>query len=135
MKFLCRAAAPIASLALLLLGPSALAQAGSLDPNFGTGGMVIGPLGTAYAVAVQQDGRILAAGSITGAEGLTVVRYLANGQIDASFGSSGIASVGFGSDQVDTYGVAVQADGKIVLAGQDQAGPGEVAVGRLNTDG
>jgi uncharacterized delta-60 repeat protein len=91
-----------ALLALLLststLTPRASAAAGDLDPTFGTGGRVTTDLGgfdTAYAVAVQPDGKLVVAGSggqdIVGQPpgDFCVVRYKSDGSLDAGFGSGG----------------------------------------------
>jgi uncharacterized delta-60 repeat protein len=101
---------------------------GTLDPSFGSGGMQQVPIGLvsrANALALQPDGRILLAGSASAdpASGSVhaVVRLTAAGNLDPSFGSggrqtffaSGLATNGSAS------GVAVQADGKILLAGTD----------------
>jgi uncharacterized delta-60 repeat protein len=122
-------------LVLLVFGPSADAQPGALDPNFGNGGIVVTPEGAGYAMAVQPDGKILAAGYIDGAaDGLAVARYLPNGDLDTTFGSAGIASLepGLGQASTTTRAVAVQPDGRILLTGDDY---GYIAVGRLEQDG
>lgn len=78
----------------------ALAQytsTGNLDPSFGSGGTVTTPLGadeSGYDLAVQPDGRIVLAGfrgtDVTSTDNdFVVARYLANGNLDPSFGGSG----------------------------------------------
>src|SRR4051812_41258092 len=74
------------------------AAGGSVDRSFGT---VITPVGTgggsAAAVAIQHDGRIVVAGSaIVGDGAFAVARYRANGNLDASFGTGGIVLTDFG---------------------------------------
>jgi uncharacterized delta-60 repeat protein len=71
---------------------------GHLDPTFGTGGIAPQPVGvlheTPVALAVQSDGKIVVAGSgsmLDGGQELVVVRYLATGELDPSFGDSGKA--------------------------------------------
>ena len=66
-------------------------SAGSLDPTFGTGGIFttgleLGSFSTVSTVVIQPDGKILVADGI-------LLRLLANGQIDSSFGTAGVASV------------------------------------------
>ena len=66
---------------------------GSLDPDFGLGGLVIISDGSTsreagYSVVVDPDGRIVVAGQR--ADSLLVARLLANGALDADFGSGGI---------------------------------------------
>jgi uncharacterized delta-60 repeat protein len=49
-----------------------LAQAGSLDPTFGTGGIVITPdMGSATVMALQSDAKIVVAGSVIGGPNFT----------------------------------------------------------------
>ena len=103
-----------------------LAQpAGTLDPSFGIGGKVITSLTTgqdkAYGVVIQTDGKIIVAGystsSLTGKD-FAVVRYHIDGSLDNSFGTNGIVTTDLllGSEDV-AYSVALQTDGKIVVAG------------------
>jgi uncharacterized delta-60 repeat protein len=91
---------------------------GSPDTGFGTDGKVTTPLG-AQALAIQSDGKIVVAGnSFNGTKyGFGLARYNADGSPDTGFGTGGNAIptiVGQG-DQVSS--VAIQSDGKIVVAG------------------
>jgi uncharacterized delta-60 repeat protein len=104
---------------------------GSLDTTFGAGASgyvttVIAGLGDrASAVALQGDGKIVAAGTCVvntapSAQDWCLARYLQDGSLDTSFGpnASGklTTALGFvGYDQANA--VAVQADGKVVVAG------------------
>jgi len=107
---------------LLLNSICAFPQAGSLDSSFGTNGKVIKPKGLVgdfeHSMAVQPDGKILVAGSIYNGinSDFLLVRYKLNGALDKNFGSSGKVITDFGNDEHGTA-VAVQTDGKIVLAG------------------
>ena len=93
---------------------------GTLDPAFGTGGIVATPIdgsaGLPYGLAVQPDGRIVAAGS-RGPSGVDVVRYTAAGAPDSEFGTNGTVATPFGgvSGYASWYGVAVQPDRRIVV--------------------
>ncbi|MFD9306259.1 calcium-binding protein [Streptomyces sp. NPDC060048] len=92
---------------------------GSLDTTFSGDGMVTADFGgTEFgnAVAVQPDGRILVAGS--GGAGFALLRYNADGSPDAGFGTGGRASVAFPGDGGTAYAMALQQNGKIVLAGR-----------------
>jgi uncharacterized delta-60 repeat protein len=106
---------------------------GSLDTSFGSGGIVLtATTGTAVAAAFGSDGNIVVAGSASGS--FAVGRYFtqattvngvtyAAGSLDPTFGSNGIAttSVGVaGSDAAN--GIAIQPDGKVVVAGYAQVG-------------
>lgn len=114
-------------LALLVSYPklkSVNAIEGDLDPSFGMGGRVTtsfsGPSG-AEDVAIQTDGKIVAAGFArdfeTGLQSFAVVRYNTNGSLDTTFGSGGsVITDIFGCDS-DARAVAIQSDGKIVVAG------------------
>src|SRR4029079_17619672 len=56
------------SLVVFALPASLMAQAGTLDPNFGAGGIVFTANTGANAGALQGDGKILVAGSISTAQ-------------------------------------------------------------------
>lgn len=104
-----------------------------LDTSFGTGGVAT-PLdgGRSLALALQPDGKIVAAGP--GFEfGFAVVRLNSDGSLDSSF--SGDGRVAF--EGMDARAVALQAGGKIVVAGggfTERAGL-EFALARLNPNG
>jgi uncharacterized delta-60 repeat protein len=101
---------------------------GSLDPTFGTGGVSYGApelIGQARDVAIQPDGKIVAAGRDFGAhvERFAVARYLPDGSFDQSFGTGGAQYTTFGSQRpADANSLALQDDGKIVVAGTVSSG-------------
>jgi uncharacterized delta-60 repeat protein len=93
---------------------------GILDASFGSTGQVLGPNGDARAVAVQPDGKIVAAGQQLsgGSWHFIVTRYNANGSLDTSFGSRGVVTTSIiGRSSCQIFAVTLQADGKIVVAG------------------
>jgi uncharacterized delta-60 repeat protein len=102
---------------------------GKLDRSFGQDGTVLTKLGSvneANAVAIQADGKIVAAGTADSDFGL--VRYTASGKLDRSFGSAGKVTTNFGrsgpgDNPSEDRGldVAVQHDGKLVVAGSSDA--------------
>ncbi|MBL7943286.1 MAG: hypothetical protein JNM00_10995, partial [Flavobacteriales bacterium] len=101
---------------------SVTAQDGSLDLSFNTDGMLTTSIGTedyGRAVAVQPDGKILVAGySYDGdRDQCAVVRYLADGSLDNSFDFDGIALTSIGDSGNRGHALAIQNDGKIVVAG------------------
>jgi uncharacterized delta-60 repeat protein len=121
--------------------------AGQLDTGFGTGGVQLTPAGGGLAsgfgidAARMADGRFVLSQSVWGADGLarTIARYTADGKPDTSFGNKGVLTLGPGTPfGVPTEGLAVQADGKLVLTGptNTQAGTSQdVLVVRLHADG
>ncbi|RNL73939.1 hypothetical protein EBF04_29975 [Streptomyces sp. I6] len=123
------------------LGDFALARYntnGTLDAAFGTGGLVTTDFGgstdQAFGVVLQADGKIVAAGSSTtgGTDDFALARYDTNGTLDATFGTGGLVTTDFGPGSFDqAFGVAVQADGKIVAAGlSDTGGTDDFALAR-----
>jgi uncharacterized delta-60 repeat protein len=81
---------------------------GSLDHSFGAGGKVLGAGREISEIALQPDGKIVAVG------GNTIARYNGNGSLDATFGAGGIITTNFNAR---AFSVDIQADGKIVAAG------------------
>ncbi len=133
----------LAFLTLLFVGVGAHpAQAsGSLDSSFGSDGKVITVFGTsnesANSIAIQSNGKIVVAGSSSNGTNneFTVTRYNTDGSLDSSFDSDGKVTTTIGSN-ADAFSVAIQSDGKIVLAGNAIiGGRDEIAVARYNTDG
>jgi uncharacterized delta-60 repeat protein len=116
---------------------------GTLDPAFGTGGILAVSVGIGFSqansVAVQPDGRIVAAGlAFNGVDDdFTIVRCMADGSLDTSFGGgSGIVLLPLGASDDRAYGIALQPDGKIVIAGSSHDGTrAEFALVRLLADG
>jgi len=101
---------------------------GTLDGTFGDGGMVTTPIAPggddeAYAVAIQENGRIVVAGTDSW-QRFAVVRYLPHGTLDASFGGNGIVRTNFTPGDDVAWDMAIQEDGKIVAIGA--AGFGQV---------
>jgi uncharacterized delta-60 repeat protein len=129
-----------------LAGLSGVAGAadGDLDPAFGVGGKVTTsfdvPAATATSVALQRDGKVVAAGWLfdeTANIDFAVARYNPNGSPDLTFGSGGkVRTDFFGRDDI-ANAVAVQSDGKIVVAGNARNDALDLlfALARYNTDG
>lgn len=99
---------------------------GSLDTTFGTGGKVstdiLGWWNFINGMAIEPDGKIVAAGQAfpdAFSGDFAVARYNGDGSLDTSFGANGIVVTDFyGQDDDETGGMALQGDGKIVLAGK-----------------
>jgi uncharacterized delta-60 repeat protein len=105
---------------------------GNLDPSFGSGGYAVvssssSGSGEVDALVVQPDGKIVAGGLIGGANELVRLNVgvagQADGSLDSTFGSGGIAA-----DNNDPTGLVIQTNGKIVSAGSP-------TVYRYNPDG
>jgi uncharacterized delta-60 repeat protein len=142
---------------------------GSLDSTFGSNGTVTtnfsggttwrtGSMDVARAAFIQPDGKIVLAGFTAGPTDVTpndnniaLARYNANGTLDTTFGSGGKVTtshtlipgslVSSGTDgTTQVYDAALQADGKILVAGYTQVTGGlspsyEVFVARYNSNG
>jgi uncharacterized delta-60 repeat protein len=128
---------------LQLIVLSAVAQDGTLDPSFSLDGKVITSIGSAddfcQAAALQSDGKIVLAGfsvvSGTNAD-FAMVRFDADGTIDNTFGSGGKVTLDFMGDDDRCSAIAIQPDGKILLAGYCFNGAElDFALARFNSDG
>lgn len=131
---------------------------GQLDNTFGDNGKVITNFGkgsggggsgaTSYdaatAVAIQKDGKILAAGySNVGNNDFfdfdfAVARYKIDGTLDKTFGADGKVTTDFKNGSNDkAFSIAIQKNGKIVLAGVSPNTPGfgDFALARYNPNG
>lgn len=109
-------AKPLARLGVEPLEPRDVpATVGLLDGTFGTGGFATVAGAEAYDVVVQADGKVITVGR--GGGDFQVVRLNANGTPDTSFGGSGSVRTDIQGAADNARAVAVQADGKIVVAG------------------
>jgi uncharacterized delta-60 repeat protein len=132
---------------LLIIGLSACGvgvraqQPGQLDPSFGTGGKVITHVGfdaQSAAIATYPNQDFVVAGSNFNFNDIdiVVVRYQQDGTLDNSFGSGGSVTLDLGMGDEAAWSVAIQADGKIVLAGIAGVDPNwDLMLLRLNANG
>jgi uncharacterized delta-60 repeat protein len=119
---------------------------GRLDRDFGSGGVVETPIPNgasssnfaadiAYDVLVQPDGKYVVVGNAQGYGyyGMALARYNPNGSLDTSFGTNGTVF----TDNGEAVSVALQGDGKIVVAGESSQIPGqpEFTVARFTANG
>jgi uncharacterized delta-60 repeat protein len=128
-----------------LLFPALLSAArGDLDPTFGTGGKVTTDFGgneTAWGVAVQPDGKAVVAGTrfdMGPSDDFVLARYTVNGALDATFDGDGKVTTDFGGRSDGADDVAIQPDGKMVVAGSGFPAvvrPVDFALARYNRDG
>ena len=126
------------ALAALALGTStAAARPSDLDPSFsGDGWTSIDSGGdeTAYATAVQPDGRVVVVGSSTVNHDAVVYRLNPNGSLDDTFAVHGTRVLDDGQ-QEEAHAVALQPDGRVLLAGWTTSGGGDAMVWRLKPNG
>lgn len=114
---------------------------GSPDATFDTDGKVTIPFGrSASAMAIQSDGKIVVSGvqNNGGYNDFAVARLNADGSLDTTFDTDGKVTTDTGGRGERTYSVAIQTDGKIIVAGEtNDDGPTDwdIALVRYNTDG
>jgi uncharacterized delta-60 repeat protein len=121
--------------------------AGEFDTSFGTGGKVFTDfstrIDTAYDMVIQPDGKIVVVGmsqfDSTAWYNFGLARYNPDGTLDTSFGTDGKVSTDFFMEYDIAYAVALQSDGKIVVAGS-ASNPNpllrlDFAVARYNSNG
>lgn len=117
-----------------------LTSAGALDSTFDTDGKVTTDFGgndEAHAVVVQSDGKIVVAGTTTsgGTTQVAVARYTTAGALDTSFSADGKVFILVGTID-DASAIAIDGDGKIVLAGTTFNGSNkDFLLVRLESDG
>jgi uncharacterized delta-60 repeat protein len=126
-------------LASLAFSAAAIAAAGDLDPTFSGDGKQTTDFGrtpetggdTALGVAIQANGKIIAVGRGAEVTDFALARYNSSGTLDTSFSRDGKQSTSFDGFGAATD-VAIQADGKIVVAGYSGA---KFALARYNPNG
>lgn len=128
---------------------------GSVDTSFGAGGTAVAEFSlnlvtndSANAIAVQSDGKIVLAGEAAdeSSKRFGVARFNSDGTLDTGFDMNGMVETAF--SDATAYDVAIQSDGKIVVAGDVDVNMGDVGLARylggdppppswfqLNTDG
>jgi uncharacterized delta-60 repeat protein len=126
----------------MIVSPPANASPGDLDPSFGSGGWAEthfgGPYAVAAAVAIQSDGKIVIAGIAF--RRFALARYFPDGTLDTGFGGDGRSIISFKPARSAASVLAIQSDGKLIVAGSVAVGPNGrkrtgMAVARLLPDG
>ena len=111
---------------------------GSPDPSFSGNGWTSTNFGPdydlAYAVAVQPDGKIVAAG-YAAPGGFALARYQTNGALDPTFSGDGKVVTHLPAGFEFAAGLAIQPDGKLVLVGGIGGHGGQFAVLRYRSNG
>lgn len=103
---------------------------GTLDTSLNGTGTRISPIGLgddyARAVALQPDGKIVVAGSCFNGSNndFCLVRYLPNGTLDTNFNAPRILTSALGAYGAYARSLALQPDGKILVAGSCAKGTG-----------
>ena len=112
---------------------------GSLDNTFSGDGKQVSDFGTAdffgQSAVLQNDGKIVVAGYSqveSVGSSFAIARYNTNGNLDTSFNGTGLKTRDFGSGFEVATSVAIQANGKIVVAGGTN---GNFTLARYNTNG
>jgi len=139
------------AITLFFAGDARAASPGALDLSFGDRGTASFAQGSvfqkSYAIVAQPDGKVVVAGYFQTCSGPTctfdflVIRYNTNGTLDTSFDTDGIVTTDNAGQDETAYAVAIQADGKIVVAGGSiGGGPSPTNIHgfklvRYNTDG
>jgi len=115
---------------------------GSLDTTFSGDGRVITNFGgydSAFDVAIQSNGKIVVAGQkcVSDICDVALARYNQNGALDATFSGDGKQIFDFGGRDNGSFGgLAIQSNGKIVVAGYIWNGTNyDMAIYRFNTNG
>ncbi len=119
---------------------------GSLDGTFGAGGIVTTALSAGddaiYAIALQSDGKIVAAGLTTenGRSVAVVMRYHPNGVLDTGFGNNGVVTTSLQAEGSLFLSVAVLDDDRIVAGGTlippaESSSPWAFLLARYQPDG
>jgi len=135
------------------VGNYALARyntSGVLDTTFGSSGVTISDFDTnraeiIFSLNLQSDGKLIAAGNSfldNGAntnpddDDVIAARYNVNGSLDTAFGVNGLGTVNFTNQSTFVSDSKLQADGKIVIAGDIfDAVSDDFLIVRLNADG
>ncbi len=121
---------------------------GSLDNTFGSNGIVTTAVGKSddkiFSIAIQQDGKVIAAGTSyennQGIYAFALARYNTDGSLDNTFGTNGIDTLylevsnnPLQNDEAKS--VAIQGDGKIVIGGYSGNAKTDFSMVRFNVDG
>nr|ADC36075.1 hypothetical protein [uncultured bacterium 164] len=123
---------------------------GSLDATFGNGGKVLTVIANVrevgFSLLILPNGKILLSGSIdlpsVTDTSWAILRYNPDGSLDTTFGNNGVVMTNIGTDSDQAYDIALQSNGKIVVAGRkgiqfypSEQRKGNVAIARYTADG
>jgi uncharacterized delta-60 repeat protein len=137
----------VGAVAVVIVSASLVQAApGDLDPTFDGDGKVTTHFiftDAARGVAIQEDGKIVAAGVAicdpcagpTTIHDFALARYNMDGSLDMSFDGDGKVTTDFAANVDEAFAVAIQADGKIVAGGSASISGVDFALARYNADG
>lgn len=118
---------------------------GSLDQTFGNGGKltthfpgVANTGSSAFAAALQRDGKLVVAGTYVNEStpnAFALARYNNDGSLDNSFGNRGLVTTRIGAGDAFCFAIALQRDGRIVLAGYSDGQDHDFTLACYNADG
>jgi len=123
------------------IGLTRYTAAGKLDPTFGSKGSTITHFSSftfdPFAFALEPNGKILVAGSVSGTDTFGLAQFTANGVLDTTFGTDGVAAVfAGGADFPSAF--LLQPNGQILMGGFQDGGrhtPGSLSLVRFNSNG
>jgi uncharacterized delta-60 repeat protein len=126
------------------IGLVRLTSNGAVDSTFGANGIVSSTLGLGdvtrevFDLALQPDGRILITGEVqvSGILNVLLARFTVGGALDPTFGTGGVTTTAITTQGDAAKAVALQADGKIVVAGRTALfGTSDFGLARYSSDG
>lgn len=125
-----------------LLSSAAMAES---CPMSSDGDFVLDPwsANNSYAngVSIQSDSKIVIAGyagngvNCSAVSCMAIARYDEYGCADASFGSGGLLTSALGGNKIQGHAIAMQADGKFLVAGSTYGTDDNLSISRVTTSG
>jgi uncharacterized delta-60 repeat protein len=122
------------------IGLTRYTAAGRLDETFGTQGSTITNFSSftfqPFAFALEPNGKILVAGTVSGTGNFGLAQFTANGVLDTTFGTEGVATAVTGADFPSAF--LLQPNGQILMGGFKDGGrhsPGSLSLVRFNSNG
>jgi uncharacterized delta-60 repeat protein len=122
------------------IGLTRYTPAGKLDTTFGTKGSTITNFSSftfdPFAFVLEPNGEILVAGSVSGTNTFGLALFTANGLLDTTFGTDGVATAVTGADFPSAF--LLQPNGQILMGGFKDGGkktPGSLSLVRFNSNG
>jgi uncharacterized delta-60 repeat protein len=122
------------------IGLTRYTSAGKLDTTFGTKGSTITNFSSftfdPFAFVLEPNGKILVAGFVSGTDTFGLAQFTANGALDTTFGTDGVATAVTGADFPSAF--LLQPNGQILMGGFKDGGkktPGSLSLVRFNSNG